>query len=188
MHEQRSDRADLRMCARVLATRLTARAWDLIEQRERSPNERIEMIDAARAARALWRLASGTLGSLDMLRAHQAVACACAKANDAAGAREAARLATACSWVDFPDLTPFDRVMTMTAEHLAALAQNGFTDPAPLMRAVDTLERGERERLSHLLPWPRARFSLDEGARPPARAATAPEEVAATEEVAHGVR
>jgi hypothetical protein len=160
MHEQRSERANLRACARMLASRLAARAWDLIEQRERTPIEASEMVDAARASRALWRLASGTLGSLEMMRAHQAVACACAKANDAAGAREAARLATACSWVDAPDLTPFDRVMTLTAEHLAALAQNGFTDPEPLMRAAATLERGERERLSRLLPWPRERFSL----------------------------
>jgi hypothetical protein len=50
--------------------------------------------------------------------------------------------------------------MTMTAEHLAALAHNGYTDPEPLMRTIATLERGERERLSRLLPWPRERFSL----------------------------
>ena len=160
MHEQRTERADLRACARTLACRFSARAWDLIEQPARTPVETTEMIDAARAARALWRLASGMLGNLEMLRAHQAVACACARANDAAGAREAARLATACSWVDARDLTPFDRAMTMTAEHLAALAQNGYTDPEPLMRTVATLERGERERLSRLLPWPRERFSL----------------------------
>jgi len=92
MHEQRTERADLRACARTLAGRFSARAWDLIEQPARTPVETTEMIDAARAARALWRLASGMLGNLEMLRAHQAVACACARANDAAGAREAARL------------------------------------------------------------------------------------------------
>lgn len=165
MHGQRSDRADPRIeqrdCARLLARRFSARAWDLIEQRERSPIERAEMTDAAHAARALWRLATGTLGSLEMLRAHQAVACAAAKAGDAAGARAAARLATACSWVDSPDLTPLDRVMTMTAEYLAALAQNGFTDPEPLMRAVLTLAPHERARLSRLLPWPKERFALE---------------------------
>lgn len=165
MHGQRSERADPRIeqraCARLLARRFDARAWDLIEQRERSSMERAEMIDAAHAARALWRVATGTLGSLEMLRAHQAVACAAAKAGDAAGARAAARLATACSWVDSPDLTPFDRVMTMTAEHLAALAQNGFTDPEPLMRAVRTLAPAERARMSRILPWPKERFALE---------------------------
>lgn len=176
MHGQRSERADPRIeqraCARLLARRFDARAWDLIEQRERSPMERAEMIDAAHAARALWRLATGTLGSLEMLRAHQAVACATAKAGDAAGARAAARLATACSWVDSPDLTPFDRVMTITADHLAALAHNGFTDPEPLMRAVLTLSPHERARMSRLLPWPRERFALvptDSGAAPAER-------------------
>lgn len=164
MHGQRNERADPRIeqraCARLLARRFEARAWDLIEQRARTRMERTEMVDAAHAARALWRVATGTLGSLEMLRAHQAVACAAAKAGDAEGARAAATLATACSWVDSPDLTTFDRVMTMATEHLAALAHNGFTDPEPLMRAVLTLTPPERERMSHLLPWPKERFAL----------------------------
>ena len=144
--------------ARTLALVFTRRAWDLIESPRRTVAETSEMLDSARAARALWRLATRSPANLEALRAHHAVACACFRAEDARGTLAAANLAASCDWVDGRDATRFDHAMTMTADYLARVLQNGFTDPEPLMEVIAALSPEERAVFSRILPWPRERF------------------------------
>lgn len=144
--------------ARTLAVVFTRRAWDLIERSRRTTAETTEMLDSARAARALWRLATGSPANLEALRAHHAVACACYRAEDARGTRAAANLAGSCAWVDGREATHFDHAMTMTANYLARVLQNGFTDPEPLMEVIAALSPEERAVFSRILPWPKERF------------------------------
>jgi hypothetical protein len=144
--------------ARTLAVVFTRRAWDLIERPQRTAAETTEMLDSAQAARALWRLATGSPANLEALRAHHAVACACYRAEDARGTRAAANLAGSCAWVDGRDATTFDHAMTMTANYLARVLQNGFTDPEPLMEVIAALSPEERAVFSRILPWPKERF------------------------------
>ncbi|MFM1805406.1 MAG: hypothetical protein RL136_2285 [Planctomycetota bacterium] len=158
MHQQRMQQTDARQCARGLAGAFTERAWDLIEQADRTPVETTEMVDAAHAARALWRMATGSRNNIEALRAHQTVSIAAYRARDAAGSLAAARLAASCEWIDGPEITRFDSAMTHAAMYLATLAQNGFTDPEPLMAEVASLPAHDRELLSRILPWPKARF------------------------------
>lgn len=144
--------------ARTLAVVFTRRAWDLIERSRRTTAETTEMLDSALAARALWRLATGSPANLEALRAHHAVACACYRAEDARGTRAAANLAGSCAWVDGREATHFDHAMTMTANYLARVLQNGFTDPEPLMEVIAALSPEERAVFSRILPWPKERF------------------------------
>jgi len=168
MHEQRRERTDLRADARGLARRFEARAWDLVEQPTHTPLERAEMLDAARAARALVRIATGATDGIPMLRAHQLVAFAAWRANDPPAAFEAARLARGCEWIAPNDVTPTDEAMTLAAEYLAGLTRPGFTDPVPLMARVRTLPRIARDRLERILPWPAERFAGSEPVLSPA--------------------
>ncbi len=152
------DRNAMQEWARRLATEFGSRAWDLIEQQQRTPAQTAEMVDAARAARALWRLATGSSANIEALRAHHAVACACYRAEDARGALAAANLASTCGWIDGEDATPFDHTMTMACNYLARTLQGGYTDPEPLARAIEALPAEERATFSRILPWRRERF------------------------------
>lgn len=162
MHEQRRKRADPNDCARGLARHFTTRAWDLVEHRTLTPPERAEVLDAARAARALTRLADGSPDGAAMLRAHQLVAIAAWKVDDPIAAFEAVRLARGCEWARSRELTATDDAMTLAAEYLASLTRPGFTDPEPLMKSIPALPAEVRERLGRILHWPRERFAAGE--------------------------
>lgn len=153
-----STQADERRAARRLAVEFNNRAWDLIEQATLNQSERDEMLDAAHAARALWRIATGSSGNIEALRAHHAVGCAAYRAGDLALARAATALAMGCDWTDGDEPTRFDHAMTMVLVHLTEVLGGGYIDPKPLMEVVGTLASDEREVLSRILPWPRARF------------------------------
>lgn len=154
----RSNETDGRRAARRLAVDFNNRAWDLIEKASLSEPERGEMLDAAHAARALWRIATGSGANINALRAHHAVGCAAYRTGDLALARAATAHAMECGWTDGDQPTRFDHAMTMVLAHLTAVLGGGYIDARPLMEVVGTLAPDEREVLSRILPWPRARF------------------------------
>ena len=160
-HDRDPNRAEATTCARLLAVRLNNRAWDLIEQPERTMGETEEMLDAAHAARELWAIATGSRLNVERLRADHAVACAHYRAGNREEALHAARRADVDERALSRGLTEFDRVMTRVAMHLAGMLNFGAPLHEPLMSEIERLGREEREILSRLLPWPKERFALD---------------------------
>ncbi|MFM7051312.1 MAG: hypothetical protein ACKOYN_04150 [Planctomycetota bacterium] len=137
---------------RAVALRLEARAWELIDRGGRTATETEEMVDAAHGLRALRRMLGRSPGDPRMLRAHQTVACASARAGLDAEARAAVRQAERFGCEHPASLTPFDRAMTMACAVLAR-SPGGFPDYEPLLALAATLERRDRETLARLLPW-----------------------------------
>lgn len=161
MHANRTNLTDPQRSVRELAAAFNNRAWDLVEASERTRTEVGEMIDCAYAARALWRSAVRDEGAIEMLRAHQLVACACARANLGAPAMEAASLAVAHERDHREGVTEFDHLMTLAANLLASFQQPGFPHVMEMQEAIARLDpevhTAEIEVLCKLLPWPRAR-------------------------------
>jgi hypothetical protein len=161
MHANRTNLTDPQRSVRELAVGFNNRAWDLVEASERTRAEVDEMLDCAHASRALWRLAVGNEGPVEILRAHQLVACANARANLGAPAIEAASLAVAHERNHREGVTEFDHLMTLTANLLASFQQPGFPHVMEMQEAIGRLDpevhNAEIEVLCKLLPWPRAR-------------------------------
>lgn len=147
---------------RAVALRLEARAWELIDRAERSRPETDEMVDAAYGLRALRRLLGISAGDPRMLRAHQTLACAAARAGLEEQARAAVRQAERFGREHPASTTPFDRAMTMACAVLARCPNGGFPDYAPLLDLAATLGRRERETLARLLPWRPSAMGLAE--------------------------
>ncbi len=150
-------RAEPLKSVRDLAMRLNNRAWDLVELERRTAKETIEMVDAAYGSRALWRMATDDEDSVERLRAHHVVACACARARYGDQALRAARMAAEHERRFTRGISEFDRAMTLVSMHLALLLHPGAPIVEPLMTLIDGLEPDEAEVLSRLLPWPRFR-------------------------------
>ncbi len=166
MQDHPTNRAERQTSARILAIELNNRAWELIERQTRTLSEVIEMLDAAHGSRALWFLVCEHADSIERLRAHHVVACACARAHLGDQAIQAARMAVEFERAYERDhggaVGHFDQAMTLVSMQLASLKLPGAPRVEPLMGWMATLRTtlhpDELAVLSRLLPWPQWHF------------------------------
>ena len=129
MQDHPTNRAERQTSARILAIELNNRAWELIERQTRTLSEVIEMLDAAHGSRALWFLVCEHADSIERLRAHHVVACACARAHLGDQAIQAARMAVEFERAHERDhggaVGHFDQAMTLVSMQLASLKLPG---------------------------------------------------------------
>jgi len=136
---------DVAIAHRWFAVEFNNRAWELVEQQDRSPEATVEMIQAAHAAAIHWQ-AVGT--PLNAQRAENLLATACLKAGQAEPALYHAERGLSLGEQNGQSQTTFDRATTMMAAAKAYNLAGKGSEALPLiMQALaeaDLLAEDER--------------------------------------------
>ena len=136
---------DIPAAHRWFATEFNNRAWELVERRERTAEETIEMLQAAHAAAIHWQ-AVGT--QVNLQRAENLLATAYLKAGRAEAALRYAERGLALSEKNGDVQTTFDRASALAACAKAKNAAGGGNEALPLileaLAEADKLKEEER--------------------------------------------